>query len=302
MPAGGEEGAPSDFYRPEVLLGCAALMVLYLGVVLIAPSPFLDVPLGLAELLFVPGYALGAMLFPGRSYLSWPASLAIVVGLSVSANLFLGLGALAFHSGLPAPFQATAAAALAFLALLVRPHEASSVPRPLRQALAELTALPGFTVGQRRVAFGLLGATAVALALIVVLAGAHPNVHPAIALALEGPGGSVASLPTNGSVHGLLAVWVSVANGGSAQQLLLSVQSVNLSSSPSTYHVVPWTLPLPLANATQSSTAFNLPASQTYVLNLTFTFGYPGLYAVYLTLADTQGTTLRTAALTIAIH
>lgn len=302
MPAGGTEEGPSDFYRPEYLFGCAALMILYLGVVVIVPTPVLQTPLGIAELLIVPGYAVGALVFPGRSQLPWAASFAIVVGLSVSVNIFLGLAALGFHAGLPAPLFATVASALALLALGVRLRQDPLVAGRFGQAVAELGRMPGFTVGQRRAAFGLLGLTTIVLVVIVYLSGVHPNVHPAVALALEGPGGSVASLPTSGAVNSVLAVWVSVTNGANAEQLLLSVQSVNLTSNPAGYHLVPWTLPLALGNATQSSTEFNLLAGQTYVLNLTFAFSYPGLYGVYLTVADTGGATLRTAALTIQIQ
>lgn len=303
MSAAEPDDGPTDFYRTEYLFACAVAMIVYLGAVVIVPTPLLEVPLGMAELLFIPGYAIGALLFPGRSHLPLAASFAIVAGLSVAINIFLGLGALALHGGLPAPFFATVAAALALLALAVRLRDAPMVAARLRRAVSVLSAMPGFTLGQRRMAFGLLAATAIALAAIVYLSAVHPNVHPAAALALEGPGGSVAALPTQGTVRSVLAVWVSVTSGGASQELQLALQSVNISANPTNgYHVIPWSLPLALGNATQSSTAFNLPASQTYVLNLTFSYSYPGEYAIYLTLADSGGATLRTAALTVQIQ
>lgn len=301
MPAGGNGDGPIDFYRPEYLFGCAAAMILYLGVAVIVPTPVLEAPLGLAELLFVPGYAVGAVLFPGRSHLPWSASLAIVAGLSVAINIFLGLGALRLHDGLPPPLFATVASALALVALWVRLRSDPVLATEARQRVADLGRMAGFTAGQRRGAFFLLAATAVVLVAIVYLSSVHPNVHPSETLALEGPGGSVATLPTTGSVRSVLAVWVSVTNGGAAQQLLLNVQSVNLSTNPAGYHLVPWSQPLALGNATQSSTAFNLLAAQTYVLNFTFSYSYPGVYAIYLTLSGAGGATARTAALTVQI-
>lgn len=301
MVAAPDDVGTTEFYRPEYLFVCAGLMIVYLAVVVIAPTPLLEVPLGIAALLFVPGYALGALLFPGRSHLPWSASFAIVTGLSVAGNLFVGLGALALHDGLPPPLFATTAAALSLVALAVRLRDAPQAAGRLRRAVAEIGRMPGFTVGERRAASGLLALTVATLVVIVYLSSVHPNVHPTVTLALEGPGGSVATIPTQGSVNSVMAVWVAVTNGGTTGQLLLSVQSVNLSASPTGFHLVPWSLPLPLANATQSSTAFNLPASQTYVLNLTFSYAYPGLYGIYLSLAETGGPTERTAALTVQI-
>ncbi|HEV2165598.1 MAG TPA: DUF1616 domain-containing protein [Thermoplasmata archaeon] len=302
MEPGPATEAAREFFRSGYLLASALTLLVYLGVLAIAPTPLLEAPLGLYLLLFAPGYALASLLFPGRISLPWPVYFAFSAGLSVSFNILLGLVPLARHAGLPPALFASAAFLVSLVALAVRlQSEGHGVDR-LRKTASGALGMSGFSRGQRGGAYGLLAATAIVLAVIVFLAASHPNVHPGIALALTGPDGTVAALPAGGPIGGVLSVWVTITNNATAQQLVLEVQSLNLSTVQTQFHVVPWTLPLRLANATQSSDAFNLQPDQTYTLNLTFQYSYGGTYSVSVYLADATGTTLRTSAFSVAIR
>ncbi|HKS59884.1 MAG TPA: DUF1616 domain-containing protein [Thermoplasmata archaeon] len=303
MSAGAAEttGPVPDFFRPDYLFLLAGLSLAFLIVSLVAPTPWLELPLGLVTLLIAPGYAVGSLLFRGRPNLPSPASLAIVVGLSVTLNGLLGIGTLEFHAGVPAPFFAGVAFLLSLLALGVRLQSVGPVSGHLRKLIEREFYLPGRTRRQRGATYTLLALIAVVLMVIVYLSLVHPNVHPAVALALAGVGGSVVTLPSEGQVGQVLDLWVTVTNNASAQQLLLVVQSVNESANPVKFNVIAWTLPLHLANATQSSDAFNLQPQQSYTLNLTFSYSYPGTYALSFYLSDSAGTTLRTSALSLQI-
>ncbi|HEV2520248.1 MAG TPA: DUF1616 domain-containing protein [Thermoplasmata archaeon] len=291
-----------EFFRSEYLTASAAALLAYLAVLAIAPVPILEAPLGAFVLLFAPGYAIAALLFPGRPAFPWPVSFAASAGLSVTFNVLLGLLPLARHAGLPPALFASTAFVLTLVALGVRLRGEEGADERIWQVATRALAMPGFSRRQRWGAYGLLAATAVALAFIVFLAGAHPNVHPGVALALSGPGGSLAALPSGGPVGSILAVWVTISNNATPQQFDLNVQSLNLSANPTQFRVVPWTLPLHLANATQSSDAFNLLPDQTYTLNLTFTYAFAGTYAISIYLADAGGTTLRSSAISVEIR
>ncbi|HEV2429319.1 MAG TPA: DUF1616 domain-containing protein [Thermoplasmata archaeon] len=291
-----------EFFRARYLLASAAALLVYLAVLAIVPTPWLEAPFGIFLLLLAPGYALASLLFPGASSLHWSIQVALTAGLSVTFNVLLGLLPLALHAGLPPAVFAGAAFILTLWALAVRLRAAEQGAEGLRTIASQAFGLSGFSRRERGGAYALLAATAVVLLLIAYLASTHPNVHPGIALALEGPGGAGTAIPSGGAVGEVLAVWVSITNNASAQPLVLKVQSVNLSAAPAPFHLVPWTQPLRLGNATQSSDAFNLLPDQTYTLNFTFTYTFAGTYAIALDLTDAAGTTLRTAEFSAVIR
>ncbi|KAB8139839.1 DUF1616 domain-containing protein [Chloroflexia bacterium SDU3-3] len=124
------------------LLGLLALALLAPALVLLPIPPLLRLPLGVALVLFAPGYALQALLF-ARGSLDGVARAALSVGLSIALVPLLALLLNALPWGIrPLPITLALAATVGLLALaaLVRrarwPVQVATAPAPRRWPLA----------------------------------------------------------------------------------------------------------------------------------------------------------------------
>ncbi|MCI4365237.1 MAG: DUF1616 domain-containing protein [Thermoplasmata archaeon] len=293
---------PPQFFRRSYLFLLTVLVAVYTAVVIVYPTPWVDLPLGLLTLLFVPGYAIGALAFGARPRWPWSLTFAVVVGLSVAFNVALGLILLALNVGLPAPTFAFVSLILVMVALLVwvatRPTETGS---RFTNYLREELRLPGHSPSQRALGYALLLGIVLTLAMIVYIASIYPVPPSDLSLGLTGPGGISANLPQNGTINSTLALYIIVGNNATTQQLTLKVLSFIGAVAPNNYTSVNWTQPLLLGNGTVSSVPVNLTPSESLTVHFKFFFLSAGSYILTFVLADPSGHTLRSASWSIAI-
>jgi uncharacterized membrane protein len=294
---------PTRFFRRGYLYLLTVLASIYLGVTLLAPTPWLELPLGLVTLFFTPGYAIGCVTFGARS--RWPRSLefALVVGWSVAWNVALGVVLLVLGFGLPAYALALLAWGLVFAVSLgwtVRPPDVpqGASPSPVAQVLG----MSGYSRRQRAGAYVLLAGIVSVFLVILYLASVFPvNTGPALTLSIGGANGSTGTLPTGGPTNTTLEIWVSVQNNATVQEFTLAVQTATVGSSPTSYRSVAWSTPLRLANATQSEQTLNLTSSQATTVPVSFEYPIAGHYALAFLLYDSHGALVRSASWTVLI-
>ena len=299
------EEPPSDsspFFRPSYLYLLLVLAAAYIGVTWIRPVVLLSLPLGLLTVLFVPGYAIGALFLGARSRWPWSLTFAVVVGLSVAVSTAEGLVLLALHLGLPSRVFSVVAFVLVGIALLDRTRSAEEVrSAPSGSDLDAELGLPGHTKGQRVVGYGLLTAILVVFVVILYLASVFPNDTPSVSLGLSGPDGTAATLPTDGTVGQNLTVLATVGNNATGQVLDLTVRSTLSGSSPTNYTAVPWILPLPLGPNQTSTEPVSLDPGQTVTVQSRFTFPATGSYEVAFLLTNPAGTILVSTSISVSI-
>jgi hypothetical protein len=307
------------------LLACVFGVIVYLIAAFMRFGP-LRVPLGLFVLLFAPGYGLAAVLFGTRTTLPWTVLFALSVAFSVVVNVLVGVGLLVASAGLPPTvFGLTAIITLA-LGLFVVISEGfarSSVARPpstkVQTAWGLLVrefSLPGFSPGQRAIAYSLLLAIFIILGSLAYAASApNPTSHPDVVFAVTGPGGSAANLPRTGTISGAgfsspLTAYVTITNNATAQVFQLHVQS-SLSSSATGLQVrTPWSLPLnlsiaPLTSGTEWFTFLPLQPLQTLTLPVSFVFDQASAaqvpYLVHFILEQSNGVPIRSVGFSVTI-
>jgi len=78
--------------RPDDLVACIALALLLVALVFLAPDTTLRQVLGLVFILFLPGYAATAALFPENDQIDGIERLALSFGLSIAVVPLIGLG------------------------------------------------------------------------------------------------------------------------------------------------------------------------------------------------------------------
>lgn len=311
-PSEGPKALPPQFFRHTYLLLFTVLTGIYAVVSVVAPTPWVELPLGLLTLLFVPGYALGALAFGAKPRWPWSLTFSIVVGLSVAFNVAVGLFLLAFHWGLPPP-----AFGFASLILLMAASLAWAATRPLETGprftsfLREEARLPGHNPAQRAVSYALLGGIVLALVLIVFVASVFPTPAGNLSLGLVGPGGSTANLVTNGttavnnSTTPTYTIYIVVGNGATTQQLTLTMLAAINPTNLTHYASVNWSSPtqgVDLANPTQCNVSLNLSASESFTQKVHFFFSAAGQWVLTFDLYDASGTALRTAGWSMSIR
>jgi uncharacterized membrane protein len=308
--AGASEGPlalPPQFFRRIYLFLLTILVGVYAVVVTVAPTPWVDLPLGLLTLLFVPGYAIGALAFGARPRWPWSLTFAIVVGFSVAFNVAVGLALLGLHRGLPAPAFAFVDLILLMVTTLVwvatQPVETGS---HFSTYLGQQVRLPGLTAGQRALSYALLVGIVLALVLIVYFASIFPPTPSDVTLGLVGSNGSTSSLISNGTVavtnatgaSPVYVIEILIGNSNTAQAVTLSFNAaINNLSVPFTD--VNWSNTARSVNLTGPSHAslpINLTASESFVQKIHFYFSTPGRWLLQFLLSNSTGQTLRTAA------
>ena len=276
----------SRLYDAKLLFAAAAVCIVYLVVELLVGGPA-QVLLGLFVILIAPGYGVAALLFGRGSRFPWGVQVAVIVCLGVVTEASIGvLYFVGAHGTLTLSLLiGVLGYSLCIVASVVqlrrgRLRPLSKVWERIRRAFA----LPGFTAGQRVAAFALLAAILMTFGTIGYLSTVHPEVQPLLSIAVLGPDGTTTTLPTVVSANQTAAVIVEVGNDGTAQTLNLTVLSELTSSSGSPESIIPWTMPLRLGPAIQSSTAISLAAGASNETTITFAFATPGAYSVTFTL------------------
>ncbi|MGA8275963.1 MAG: DUF1616 domain-containing protein [Thermoplasmata archaeon] len=292
---------PPQFFRRSYLFLLTLLTGIYAVVVLIAPTPWVDLPLGLLTLLIVPGYAVGALAFGAKPRWPWSLTFALVVGLSVAFNVAMGLILLEFKLGLPAPAFAVVSLVLLLLATVVwivtQPVESGS---RFTAYLGEELRLPGHSPAQQAVGYALLLGIVLVIVLIIYIASIFPAPAAQLSFGITGPGGTSANLPPTGNVSQVLTIYIVIGNNATSQTLLLEVSSAVANSSPS-YTKVKWTQPLPLGNGTSSSEPLNLNASGSMTVHFRFSFLTRATYVLTFILATPSESALLSTSWSVDI-
>ncbi len=241
-----------------MLVSAADAIVLALGLSSAAPrvAPWVEVPLGLLVLLFAPGYGLVALGAGERPRWPWYLTWILIVSLSVGFNLAVGFVLLEFHLGV-AGFAIAAAAFIVDGAAIGRflsgpaappdPRFGAMVRRELR--------LPGFSSGQRAIAYALLLAIVIVFAGLVYLASVEPHQQTDVSLGITNANGNVTQIPHSVVAGTTITLLADIGNNGTSQNWTLVVRSTQSGAAPTNFTTVPWASPIQLltyANSTAS--------------------------------------------------
>ncbi len=306
--------SPPQFFRRTYLFVLTLLAGIYTVAAILVPNPWVDVPLGLLTLLFIPGYAIGALAFGARPRWPWSLTFASVVGLSVAFNVAVGLVLLYFSQGLPAPAFGFAALILlmaaSFVWVLTEPAETGS---RFTGFLADQLRLPNHTPAQRAVGYALLVAIVVVLVGIVILATSFPATPGNLSLGLAGPGGTASDLPVNattgtnqsGPVYAILLL---ITNTNVAEKYNLTLYAFHNETVGTNGTFVPWSTPaaaIGLAkDNVRSIVSVDLNASQSFTQKVHFFFVTAtglGDWDFEFKLTNGAGTVLRTASWSMTV-
>lgn len=308
MAAGPERSAPWSgatrpaFFRARYLYLCTALETIYLFTSTLAPTSWVQVPLGLATLLVVPGYAVGALVLGTRTQLPYLLLFALAVGWSVGINVGVGLLLLLAHAGLPAVVLGAVAFLLSGVATGVWTVRGwSAGPSHTTQTIGRLLRLSGYRPAQRTAAYALFASIVGVLLVTVYLAGVVVNPTPNLIFSITGYGGTTANLPPFGTVNATLVIWAIIVNGASGQNFTLLVRSTLAGTNPTSYQIIPWTLPLACGNGTEASDSVALAARENATVNVEFQYAQTGDYELDFLLEATGGAVVRSATWAISI-
>ncbi|MCI4372835.1 MAG: DUF1616 domain-containing protein [Thermoplasmata archaeon] len=307
---------PPQFFRRSYLFLLTVLTGVYAVVAVTFPTPWVDLPLGLLTLVFVPGYALGALVFGAKPRWPWSLTFAIVVGLSVAFNVALGLILLAFQLGTPAPAFAFVALVLLMAASVVwvvtQPVETGS---RFTNYVSEELRLPGHNPAQRAVAYALLIGVVLVLVLIVFIASIFPTPPGNLSLGITGPGGNSSNLLINGTTGTnksgpVYTLYLVVGNNATDQKFVLYMYaSINNTVSPNStnpsWSNASWsnaTRAIPLAGPTRANLTLNLNASESLTQKVHFFFSVRGEWVLTFLLSSLSGQVQRTAAWSMNIR
>jgi uncharacterized membrane protein len=292
----------SSFYGVIPLLATTAVTVAFV-VAAILGLPGVLIPLGLFVIFFAPGYAAAALLFGRRRLPSIPANIAVIVGLSVLGVVALGTLALYFSVAPLAPLVGFGVLGLDIGATLVQYDREGVRPfGPTARRIRSFFELPGFTPGERTAAVALFVVIVVTLGAIGYLATLQPGNTPDLTLAVVGPDGTTATLPTSGPVGGVLAVVLLVHNNASTQSLTLSVNASLVGGSGARSTNVPWVMPLQLAAGSTSSERLNLTSGESISVDVSFEMLHRGEFAVDFSLtAPPAKAPVRAVGITLVI-
>jgi uncharacterized membrane protein len=295
-------GQRTTIFREGGLIVVFLITLVYVGVVLLTPGSPVQVPLGIVELLFAPGYALAAIMFVRRPLVPPAAEFSISVGLSVVFNVLVGLILALTGVGLAVIWLVIADTAVVWLGLIVKVvwRESPQATGVLAAVQRELR-LPSVRPSYRKGVYALLMATLVAFGGIVYLSLAQPSAPTPTSLALYGPDGTGATIPHSLSIGEVGSVVVSIGDGYSNGPITLAV-TAELVGNSTTVTAVRWTMPLILQPGNTSSLPLALSYGGQTTVNVTFEFLKPGDYALTFSLEVVGGTSLRTATLGVEVH
>jgi hypothetical protein len=305
-PSEGPTALPPQFYRRSYLFLLTILTGVYAVVAVTDPTPWVDLPLGLLTLLFVPGYAIGALVFGAKPRWPWSLTFALTVGLSVAFNVGLGLLLLQFGVGLPAPAFGFVALILLMAAAIVwvvtNPAETGS---RFTRYLAEELELPGHTPAQRSVGYALLLGIALVVVLIVFIASIFPAGPGNLTFGITGPGGNASNLVTNGTTAlsnktgPVYTLYLLVGNSAAAQKYLLTFYASLNNTSAAHPTLVPWsnaTVAINLKGPTEANLTLNLSGSESLTQKIHFFFTLHGNWTLTFTLSTLGGQVQRSAS------
>ncbi len=288
-------------YAPRLLLVSAALTA---GFVLSSEYrvTWAQVPLGIFVLFFAPGFALAAFILGKRAFPSYPANLAVIVGLSVVFNVVFGTVLLYFSIGPVDAIGGAVAALLCFAASVAQSaHQPARRSRPIARRLWSSLGFAGFSVGQRAAAYALLAGVLVTFGAIGYIATLQPAAAPNLALVVVGPDGTTSTLPLGGAVNSTMAVIVEVRNNATAQTLTLSVNASLIGQNGTNYTSIPWAMPLLLGPLTASSEPLSLSKGVSESVDVSFQFEAAGDYVVGFSLTS-PGATAPVRSTTLSIE
>lgn len=299
--------APSTIFLEGGLAIVFAITLAYAGVVFLAPGNPVQVPLGFVELLFAPGYALGAILFVRKPLLPPTAEASVSVGLSVMFNVLTGLVLVSFGLGLAVVWLAIADIAVVWVGLVVKVAwgRARGVTG-VSQALSRELRLPGVGPAYRKAVYALLIASLLAFVGVVYLSVIQPPTAASTSLAIYGPSGTTSSVPKNLTTGEVGSVVLSIGDGYSGGPIVLVVNATFVGSSPSNLTPVPWALPLVISPQTTSSLPLSLSYAQQSTMTITFEFTQPSPsatqpYALTFSLQTSGGTVLQGVTLGVNV-
>lgn len=303
-----------SYYRRSYLLTTTALVVAYTLLVAFRGPVLAQTVFGLFAFFVAPGYALGAVLFGRGTTIPPAAFFAIVIGLSVVANVMIGVIFLALGVGIPARILGAIDSTIVVLGFVVYelqqsvppPAPATAVPAPAPVArphgLREILVPAGYTSSQRAAAYAIVVATIAVFGYIAYISTLHPTDSADVNLGVFGSGGSSDPLPQSAGVGQVVAVNVTLGNNASVLQADLVVQSyLNSTGPPATFTSIPWAGSLALGPGIESEDNLQLPADATVSLLIHFEFGQAGGYIVSISLELPSGAALRTVAFPITV-
>jgi uncharacterized membrane protein len=299
------EPGPGDrrtIFQPSGLIAVFLITLVDVGVVIFAPGSLLRVPLGAFELLFAPGYALGAILFVRRPLLPSVAEFSVAVGLSVVFNVLVGLVLVLEGAGVAVTWLTTGDVAAVAAGLIVK-VAATETPggSGVGAAVVRELRLPGVRPSYRRVVYALLVATLVAFGGVIYLSVAQPSAGTSTSFAVYGPDGTTATLPRSLAVGEVGLVGLSVVDGYSAGSLSLVVSATLVGLNTTALTTVPWSMPLPLARNATSSLPLSLGYGGSTQMNVTFEFSQPGDYALAFFVQAAGGVLVQGVTLSLSV-
>ena len=303
---------PPQFFRRSYLFLLTILTGIYAVVAVTLPTPWVDLPLGLLTLLFVPGYALGALVFGAKPRWPWSLTFSIVVGLSVAFNVALGLLFLELDWGLPAAGFAFVALVLLMAASIVwvatQPVETGS---RFTRYLGEELRLPGHAPAQQAVGYALLLGIILVVVLIVFIASIFPAPPANLSFGITGPGGNASNLITNGTTAlsnksgPVYTLYLQIQNDAVGQKYIVTFLASIVNTSTAHPSYVNWstlTTAIDLQGPTQSNLTLNLTASETLTQKIHFFFSDSGDWTLAFTLSTLTGQVQRSASWLMFIH
>lgn len=223
--------------RPYDLMACIALALVLVALVFLAPDSLARQVLGLAFVLFLPGYAATAALFPENDQIDGIERVALSFGLSIAIVPLIGLGLNFTPWGIRLDPILASVSAFIVATSLVGWYRRMRLPEDERFAVVVDLELDfwGMPLIDKVLTIGIV---VMLVASVVVLAWAvtSPRVGERFTqLAILGPGGMAADYPRNLTV-------------GENARVLLSVRSFE-------HETKNYTIAIVLTNATDNSTA-----------------------------------------------
>ena len=295
-------GHRTTIFRENGLIAVFAITLAYVAVVFLVPGSPVRVPLGLVELLFAPGYALGAILFVRRPLLPPAAEFSVSVGLSVVFNVLVGLLLATIGTGLAIVWLVAADTVVVWLGLVVMvvwgdAPGVTGVPAAIRRELR----LPGVRPSYRKAAYALIVATLVAFGGVVYLGIAQPPTAASTYLALSGWGGTSATLPNNLTVGEVASVVLNIGDGYSSGPIEVVATATILGQNSTISHPEPWNLPLAFSPGNTSSMPLALGYGEQTTLNVTFYFTQVAHFVLTFSLEAVGGASLQAVPLSVVV-
>lgn len=280
---------PVTIYREIGLVAVFLLTAAYVAIVFVAPGSPVQVPFGALELLFAPGYAIGAIVFVRRPLLPPAAEFAVSVGLSVVFNVLVGLILALLGIGLAISYLVLADAAVVLLGLFVNAAWGNAPgSRGIGPMVRRELRLPAVRPSYRPAVYALLIATVVAFGGVLYAGLSQPSAPPTSSLALTGSTGTTSSVPTNLSVAEVGLVYVEVHDGYSAGPVQLTAAAAQVGKVANTTSVA-WAMPLSFYPGTTSSLPLDVSYGGSVTVTVTFEFPQPGNFTLTFAFEPSSG-------------